>query len=252
MQWQTRALAYVSLIPELSYASLFYARMLKLMRIFPAFMEDDGKLTKIDDPLAVRTLNRIRDPGGGISGILGNYGRLAMSTGEGVLFGYDLDTEDEAWKYLWTEEIEIDKQGDTVRSYTWKPQGDQGPRRCMGRRRLLPTGCGLRAPGQSGEADSPMRASLDVAEELLVLTQAVMATAVSRTTNGILIIPQEISPSPAEPDGDEDPLNNPFMADLVGHIVAAKEQAGTAEAAAPFMLEAAYEYLDRDPDGAVA
>ena len=132
MQWQTRALAYVSLIPELSYASLFYARMLKLMRIFPAFMGDDGKLTKIDDPLAVRTLNRIRDPGGGISGILGNYGRLAMSTGEGVLFGYDLDTEDEAWKYLWTEEIEIDKQGDTVRSYTWKPQGDQGPKKMYG------------------------------------------------------------------------------------------------------------------------
>ena len=213
------------------------------MRIFPAFLEDDGKLTKIDDPLAVQTLQRIRDPGGGISGILGNYGRLAMSTGEGVLFGYNLDTEDEAWKYLWTDEIEIDKQGDTVRSYTWKPAGEGskivfGPAEAVAYRMWTPW------PGRSGEADSPMRACLTVARELLVLTEAVAATAVSRTTNGILIIPQEISPSPAEPDGDEDPLNNPFMADLVGHIVAAKEQAGTAEAAAPFILEPAYEYAD--------
>jgi hypothetical protein len=90
-----------------------------------------------------------------------------------------------------------------------------------------------------------MRAVQDICEELLLLTLAVRATAVSRLTNGMFVIPQEISPSPLDPGLDEDPQQNPFMSDWQEHISNQIENPGTADAEVPFVLEAAYDYIDR-------
>jgi hypothetical protein len=97
----------------------------------------------------------------------------------------------------------------------------------------------------SAEADAPMRAALDIAEELVLLTAAVRSTAVSRMLMGMLVVPSELSPNPASVEGDEDPLNNPLLADLVEHITSSIDSPGTAAALSPFILEASYEYLDR-------
>jgi hypothetical protein len=73
----------------------------------------------------------------------------------------------------------------------------------------------------------------------------VRATTVSRRTNGLLLIPQEISFPAAEPAGDDDAQVDPFIEDLTEHLVAQVEQAGSAAAAAPYLIQASYEYLDR-------
>ena len=61
----------------------------------------------------------------------------------------------------------------------------------------------------------------------------------------MLVIPQEISPNPAGTLGDEDPENNPFMADYIEHVSHQIENPGSAEARVPFTVEAAYDYVDR-------
>ena len=237
--WQKRALEYVDLIPEFNYASRFYSRMMSRIRIYPAFRTSDDKSEAITEGLPVDILDRIQDPGGGRSQIQSQYGRLMLITGEGNLFGRNLGTDEERWSFVWNEEIEVAEDGTLV----WKPTAASagvtyGPSEGVSYRMWRPH------PARSGEAESPMHGVLEVAEELYILTKAVRATAVSRMVNGLLKVPTELSFGAAEAGHDEDPEANPFLEDLIEHITGVVENAGSAEAAAPFLAEAAAEFLD--------
>lgn len=245
MPWQRRALDYVDQIPELSYASRFYSRMLRQLRLYPAILDEDDQPQAVTDPEAISILDRVRDPGGGRTQIQGNYGRLSFITGEGTLFGAALETPDERWSYVWNDELEIVENRGSIERIIHMPQGTSGPKTEYGPDEAVAYRMWTSHPRLSGEADSPMRAALDVAEELIVLTQAVRATAVSRTTNGVLFLPLEGAPPPAEVLGDEDPESDPFMSDFVEHLIAQKENAGTAEAAAPYVVWMAAELIQQ-------
>lgn len=212
--------------------------MLKRITIYPAFRGTDDKPERINSGLPVDLLDRIQDPGGGRSQLQGSYGRLMFITGEGHLFGRELGTDTERWAFVWSDEIKTDERGNVI----WEPTftGESKtftPSQAVTYRMWTPH------PQKSGEADSPMHAILEIAEELLVLTKAVSATAVSRMSNGLLKVPTELSFGAAEAIGDEDAENNPFLADLIEHLTGVVENAGTAEAAAPFIAEAASEFL---------
>lgn len=231
--WQRRALEYYGTIGEVRYASQFYARMLSRIRIYPALLQPSGETDPITSGAPLDLLNRIQDPGGGRSQLQGSYGRLMFVTGEGVLFGSRVGTEEERWRFLWLEEVKeedgvvyrVDKAGQKIEvgvAYRmWRP-----------------------SPKHSDEADAPIQSVQEVCEELILLTKSVTATALSRITNGLLLMPQEISPGPAEPIGDEDPENNPFIADVVESYVAQIEDPGSAEARMPPIVEGPHEYLD--------
>lgn len=208
--------------------------MLSRVRIYPALLGSDGELTPITDGLPVDLLNRIQDPGGGRSQIQFNYGRLMFVTGEGILFGSKLQTEQERWKFLWLDEIKKDDRGRTYRVDASGQEVEEGVSYRMWRP----------SPRNSDIADSPIRAVQEVCEELILLTKAVQSTAVSRLLNGMLLMPQEISPGAAEPVGDEDPENNPFIALLIDHFTGQIENPGSAEARVPPLVEGPYEYLD--------
>ena len=245
MPWQTRTFSYLDLVPEIDFSSRIYARMLKQLVIFPALLDDQGKKVRIENGEPVDVLDRIQDPGGGRSGILGNYGRLMFLPGEGTLFGRDLNTTEERWSFLWNDELKIETTGEGgVRSIEHKPGGaTQGikyaPDRAVAYRFWTPH------PKDSGHATSPMRAALDIAEELVILTKAVRATAVTRMLNGIFIVPQEISPGSIEPLGDEDPLNDPFAEDIADQFEKQIDAIGTASAAVPYVIFPPYDYSDR-------
>jgi hypothetical protein len=236
MPWQSRALEHYDLIGELRYACHFYARMLSRVRYFPALLEDDGTLTPIKSGPPVERLNQIQDPGGGRSRLQYDYGRLIFVTGEGVLFGSRLGTEEERWRFLWKEEVKTRDDGTAVRlDANHQETAEVG----IAYRLWNPH------PRHSDEPDSPMRAISAIAEELLVLTASVMGTATTRLTNGMMFLPQELSPNPPEALGDEDPENNIFLERFIEHLSAQIENPGSAEAKVPFLLEGAYEYLDR-------
>ena len=244
MSWQSRALRYIDLIPELNYASRFYSRTLKLLRLYPATITEQGELEPITDGLPVDLLNRIRDPGGRHAQILSHYGRLMFATGEGNLFGYDLDSEDETWLFVWNDELYVEKDGTAIKKITWEPTvGDKreyGPNEAVVYRFWTPH------PRRTGEADSPMRSIVEgnVGEELIKLTTTVLATATTRATAGILLIPAEISPPEAETADDAIEAQG-LVSDLGRHLEAQYELAGTPAAVAPWLLEAAYDYIDR-------
>src|SRR5262245_44969505 len=247
MDWQPRALRVVDLVPELDYISRFHARMLSQLRLYPARPDANGELKEIESGPEVEILNRVRGAGGGQSEILYDYGRLGFITGEGNLFGYDLETEYETWCYVWNEEIKVERNSDdTIKRIIWSPSESNVDRREFTAEQAVVYKFWTHHPRRSGEATSPMRAIVEgnIAEELIALTQSVRSTAVSRSTRGILIIPQEISPPPADIEGDEDPESSPWLAHIAGHMEAQVEQAGSAAAANPYLMEVPYEYAD--------
>jgi hypothetical protein len=236
--WQTRALSYIYLVPELNFGSRFYSRMLKKVKIFPAILDDAGVTTRITEGPPVDILNRIQDPGGGLSSILGSYGRLMFITGEGYLLGVDFGTPRERWQFVWNNELTFGDSG----QITWKRKSNAVPKeysssRAEAYRFWMP------APDESGAAESPMRGALEIAEELVLLGRAVRATAVSRMLQGILKIPAELSFGSEVPGADADPEANPYLREMLDHITGVIETAGSAEAAMPLMTEGAMEFL---------
>ena len=234
--WQRRALDYYDQIGEFRYAAQFYARMMSRVRYFPALLQDNGDIDEIKEGPPVERLNLIQDSGGGRSRLQYDYGRLMWVTGEGVLFGYRLETDNERWKFLWKEEVKRRDDGIWVRQ---DANGQDTQDVGVAYRMWTPH------PRHSDEADSPMRPVTDIAEELLVLTASVMGTAKTRMTNGILFLPQEISPNALEPLGEEDAENNIFLSDYIEHVTSQIDNPGSAESKVPFLLEGAYEFGDR-------
>ena len=232
--WQLQAMYHYDQIPELHFACAFLARMLSRVRYYPATLSEDGKIKEITSGPAVEVLDQIQDPGGGRSQVQFRYGLLQFITGEGLLFGYD---EGRRWKFLWKDELRrIEPNGAWVRMTTDLKETDEVG---VAYRMWTPH------PRHRDIPDSPCRAVLDICEELLILTASVRATAVSRITNGMLMLPQELSPNPILTSQDEDPESNPFMDDYMEHVSHQIENPGSAEARVPFTLEGAYDYLDR-------
>lgn len=229
--WQLRSLSYYDTIGEINFTSKFLARQISRVRFFPAKRLADGTAEPITDGPPVDLLNQIQDPGGGTTQVQYDYGRLMFVTGEGVLFGYD---EGRQWKFLWKDEVKRMPDGSFRRvNMEMQPTGEVG----VAYRLWAPH------PRHSDEPDAPMRAVQDICEELLLLTLAVRATALTRLTNGVIKMPQEISPAPLSTGLDEDPEQNPFLADWMEHISNQIENPGSAAARVPFIIEGTAEYL---------
>lgn len=232
--WQLRALSYYDQIGEINFTSKFLSRQISRVRFYPARKTQDGTVEEIKSGPAVEILNQIQDPGGGQSQLLYDFGRLMFLTGEGVLFGYEGGTR---WKFLWKDEVKQLSDSEWVRlDYERKETNERG----VAYRMWTPH------PRHSDEADAPMRAVMDICEELIILTLSVRSTATTRMTHGILAIAQEISPNPSDYDGyegDEDPEQNPFLADLMDHTTAQVENPGSPDATHPFVAEIPFDYM---------
>jgi len=246
-EWQKTALDYIDIVPEINYASRFYSRMLSQVILYPAILETNGQLTRIEQGLPVDLLNRIQDPGGGRGMILSNYGRLMFTTGEGVLFGRNLDTDQERWNFFWKDEVKVEDDGrGGVVAYVHQPTGTASPSdKRYGPQEAVVYPMWTPHPRRSGEPDAPMRAVLSIAEELIVLSDAVMATATTRLTNGILLMPQELSPGAAEPQGDEDVLSDPLAEDIATVFATQIEHPRDAAAKVPPIIWGQSDYIEK-------
>lgn len=241
---QLRSLSYYDLIGEIRFASQFYAKLLSRVRYYPARQLEDGTTEPIESGAPVEILHRIQDPGGGRSRLQYDYGRMMFVTGEGVLFLHE-ERGIQTARFLWKDEVKRTDDGTRWQRVRSDQSAYTPPQEGEAYRFWTPH------PRHSDEADWPLRSVMDIAEELLILTAAVRSTAVSRMTNGITILPSELSPNsygaPGDDAylGDEDPESNPFMSDYIEHVSNQKENPGSAEAAMSFTLEGAYDYIDR-------
>ncbi len=228
-------MGYYDTIGEINFTSKFLARQISRVVFYPAKRLPDQTLERITSGPPVEILNQVQDPGGGCSQYLFDYGRLQFLTGEGVLFGYDDGTK---WKFLWKDEVKLIPGTDRefVRLTFQQEETDE-----IGKAYRFWTP----HPRWSDQPDSPMRAVQDICEELLILTLGVRATALTRMTNGIFVLPTQLSPNPPNAGLDEDPEQNPLLADWIEHVSAQIDNPGSVEARIPFLMEGDGEYTDK-------
>ncbi len=243
--WQVRSFAYYDILGEIKYAAQFYARMLGPLRLFAAEKNELGDLVETDNADAKAALERVQDPGGGRTVMLSQYGRLMFLVGEALLFvTEDEDTGEEQWEMLSTNELRP-QSGDFYIRYAapslsateyrsvpaddWKPIDNQ--------RQGVAYRLWKRHPNYSMWPDATMQGVLDLCEELVLLTQAVRSRARSRLAGaGILVIDSAITPPPLEPGKDDDPYEDPLLADIAEAIMTPIADEGSAAAVVPYML----------------
>lgn len=254
MPWQRQALALYDSVPELHFAGQFYARMLSKVRLFAAVRQPGSEHPtpiKDDQELPVQLLERIQDPGGGYSQLLFDYGQLMFITGDGYLLGKGLSNGRGSWSFVWREEVKFDNG---IVTHLALPNIAPTEYEDIPAEAFSPVRPGsavayrmwTRHPRWRGWPDSPMRAALEIGEELLILSKSVYSTATSRLSRApMLLMPMEMMPPPLEADGDEDPDSDPFQSDFQEYLEYAHQNPASPEATAPFVLYAAYDYLDR-------
>jgi hypothetical protein len=244
--WQARSFSYYDALGEIWYASQFYARMLSLLKLYPAKKNAEGEWEETDDPDAKDLLDRIRDPGGGDGdreGLLSSYGRLMFVTGEAYLLcSINEKTKLEQWEMLSTDELRV--QGNTYVRYrapTMNAQTlheiDDDDFEPIDEDTAVVYRLWRRHPRYSMLADAPMKGVLDLCEELLLLTRAVRARARSRLAGtGILAISEDFSHAPVEATPDEDVDMDPFLRDLRDAMLAPIMNEGAASQIVPIVV----------------
>lgn len=265
--WQQRALSYYDLVGECWFASQFYARSLAQIRLFVGEMNEAGEVTEIEEENdATALLDRVRDPGGtGRSQLQAAYGRLMFITGEGYMTVTQPEGEEERWEFLSSDELRVNSNNSYVRflapslpamEYDGVPDDQYFP---MDAKQATVYRMWRRHPRFTSLADSPMKAVLDLFEELLLLQLAVLARVKSRlSAAGILFVPEEMTlPSVDGQAADEDLLEDPLMAQLILAAQAAIQQPGTAAAVVPLIMRTQGEWIEKikhfqffDPDQA--
>lgn len=253
--WQQDAFRFYATLGEIWYASQFYARALSKLRIYVGEKDAQGEVTEIEDlnNPAIGLLDRVQDPGGGRSQLLGAYGRLMFLTGEGYLTVTAGVGGEEQWEFLSCNELRVQSDNRYLRvrapsmnpEELWSIEDDAfEPLPGDGKKTAVVYRMWRKSPEFSYLADSPLRAVLDLCDELLLLQLSVRARAKSRIAGaGLLLVSADLSfPSP---DGanDEDPKVDPFQQRLQEVMSAAIRDPGSAAQVVPPVIRVPTEMI---------
>lgn len=224
--WQERAWSFYDTTPEVRFAANWTANAMSGALLYAGYRDEDGTIQRAaDDHPASRLVAQIAGGPDGQSQMLGDAGPHLTVAGEFWLIirprpedstapiPDDPDTADEEWHVLSVREVrkdgqkvvaEIDGLDVEIPPYDPASPDDDAP-------------VAIRVweshPRRKLEADSPVRASLDLLEELQLLNAAVAAIARSRLTGrGIVIIPKGTRfPASTTQDDAEDDLIEVLM-----------------------------------------
>ncbi|MFI5629209.1 hypothetical protein ACIA8E_07480 [Streptomyces sp. NPDC051664] len=220
--WQGRAYDMYHQVPEVRFAASWIGNAMSGSRLFAGRRADDGTIEPApDDHRAAQIVAQIAGGPDGQSKMLGAFGKHLTVPGEGwivvrpnseVLSPYSPE-DGHDWRVLSVKEVkqqsgkltaEIDDEDVAI------PAGDpdtMDPDSPVALRVWEPD------PERAIEADSPVRSSMELLEELLLLNAAVKAIARSRITGrGLLLIPKGTRFPSSGANGDaEDDLIEIFM-----------------------------------------
>lgn len=221
--WQGRAYDMYHAVPEVRFAASWISNAMSGAKLFAGRRSDDGTIEAAPDGhRAAEIVSQIAGGPDGQAKLLGSFGKHLTVPGEGwiivrpnadVLSPYAAE-DGHDWRVLSVREVhassgkltaEIDGEEVAV------PEGDpdnMDPDAPVAIRVWEPD------PERAIEADSPVRSSLELLEELLLLNAAVKAVARSRITGrGVLLVPKGTRfPTKPGAEGDaQDDLIEIFM-----------------------------------------
>lgn len=242
------------MLGEIWYSAQFYARALSKITLLPVYTDPaTGDRSETDNAEVRAVLDRVQDPGGGRSQMLGAYGRLQFLAGECyLLVSFPEEAEKERWEIVSTDELRVEGQAYTRHDYP-ADTGVVFQEAAEDERFDLTPGQALayrfwrRHPRYSKLADSPMRGVLDLCEELLMLTHAVRARTRSRLAGaGVFVIPEETSNPPIDSlVADGQATDDPFMRALTEAMTTPIADEGSASAVVPVVVRVQGEYVDK-------
>lgn len=215
--WQERAWQYYDTVPEVRFASRWVANAMSGARLFAGRRAQDGTIEPAPD--GHRATQLVTGIAGGPEGqaeLLRGFGSHLVVAGEGwiVIRPPASEGEVEEWRVLSVAEVsqqsgkltaEID--GEPIDIPPHDPDQPTDPTAPVAIRVWEPH------PRRHMEADSPVRSSLALLEELQLLNAAVAAIARSRLTGrGVLLVPKGARfPTTPGQDAAEDDLLEVFM-----------------------------------------
>ncbi|MGW3447323.1 Hint domain-containing protein [Streptomyces sp. NPDC001076] len=220
--WQQEAWRFFKEVPEVRFAGTWVGNAMSGATLFAGRRADDGTIERApDNHRAAEIVREIAGGPDGQSNLLADFGPHLVVAGEGWIVvrptaedannvdGYD-------WRVLSTREVkqqgggkltaEID--GEDVPIPPYDPDAPADPMAPIAIRVWKPS------PDRHIEADSPVRSSLVLLEELQLLNAAVAAIARSRITGrGVLLVPKgtRFPTSPGTAGDAEDDLLEVFL-----------------------------------------
>jgi len=245
--WQEDAWAYRDSIGEIRYANEFVANAASRMRVFPAVVnpaEPFGEPLPIADvpgvppevvESAIRSMNDLAASRLSMSELMHTLSTNISVAGEAFVVGVtDPETMVDEWRIRSVDELMVRNDRYALREVPLDPQG------VFGWIELDPDWSYVARIWRSHPrfellADSPMRAIMDVCEELLILSRSVRAVGRSRLTAGILKVPNSLSTT-SSTDDNQDPESDPFIARLGEAMMLPISDEGTASAIVPLVV----------------
>jgi hypothetical protein len=198
--WQKDAWDYYDRIGEIWIGANLIAATTSRIRLYVGYVEDETA-----DPRPVNEVNivpaEIQDAAraalnylnnhtpGGISGLLKNITLNLFIAGDGYLVR-DRTGFEESWQFQSIDAIRFDRNRNNVYiiEYPGQPQDSQHQ---LARGEYFAR-IYRQHPRFAADADSSLRAQLDLCEELLLLAKTSRSTIKSRLNSGILFIPTEL------------------------------------------------------------
>ncbi|MEV5047362.1 hypothetical protein AB0N20_22670 [Streptomyces griseoincarnatus] len=243
--WQERAWAFYDSTPEVRFAAQWISGAMSAATLYAGYLADDGKTIEPapDNSRAAEIVAAIAGGPEGQAQLLGRFGPHLVVPGEGwIVVRPKTEGDGQDWHVLSVQEMrqqgqklvaEID--GEPVEIPPADPDGGGEDTDPIGIRVWQPH------PRRFLEADSPVRASLGLLEELHLLNAAVAAIARSRLTGrGVLLVPQgtRFPSTPVQGDAEDD-LIEVFME----VAETAYREPESAAATVPIILEVPAEHI---------
>lgn len=244
--WQERAWSFYDTTPEVRFAAQWISGAMSAATLYAGYLADDGK-TILEAPANSRAAQIVGEIAGGPEGqaqLLGRFGPHLVVPGEGWIVVRPREEENKGpeWHVVSVQEMRQQGQkliaeldGEPVEIPPANPDGGGDDTDPIAIRVWQPH------PRRFLEADSPVRASLGLLEELHLLNAAVAAIARSRLTGrGVLLVPQgtRFPSTPVQGDAEDD-LIEVFME----VAETAYREPESAAATVPIILEVPAEHI---------
>lgn len=257
--WQDQAWAYCDLIGPLKFAQRFMENAISRVRFFPACQPDpEQPPVSVDDaanPKAEDTepfiseslaeaaqieLSRIKSKSAGLSEIIGRMGMHQFVAGESYVIAQDDDDGNESWGAYSSSQVGVDAAGSVyIRDAPGSSTGTD----------VKDDSFFLRAWREHGQfsnlADSNMRSILGECEEYIVLARSIRATGKSRLSNGVLLVPSELSFTSDQTKNEDEgnSAEDDFDKDLLESMTMPIQDEGAASAVVPLVIRGPAEFL---------